>query len=38
MMQIRSSTSRSASDPFLLRKVPIVSSAAASLGEWIQMR
>jgi hypothetical protein len=37
-MQITSSTSRSDSELFLLRKVPTVSSAAASLGEWIQIR
>ena len=37
MMQIVSSTSRSLSELALLRKVPIVSSAAASLGEWIQI-
>ena len=37
MMQMMSSTSRSQSEPFLLRKVPMVSSAAASRGEWIQI-
>src|SRR5512141_1678477 len=37
MMQMTSSTSRSVSELALLRNVPRVSIAAATLGEWIQI-